>query len=98
MKYASLISIHETTAQVQYFSDNFRFYALKFQEIYVCYIADHSGLAKAWTVFACSNTGIVGSNPTQGLDICLRLFCVRVGSGLVTGWSPIQGALLTVID
>jgi hypothetical protein len=23
-------------------------------------------------VFACSNAGIVGSNPTQGMDVCLR--------------------------
>jgi hypothetical protein len=28
--------------------------------------------------FALSNTGIVGSNPTQGIDIYLRLFCVCV--------------------
>jgi hypothetical protein len=35
------------------------------------------------------NTGIVGSNPTQGMDIYMRLFCVyvglHVGSGLATG-------------
>jgi hypothetical protein len=45
--------------------------------------------AKARTVFARSNTGIVGSNATQGMDVCVRLFCVRValyvGSGLATG-------------
>jgi hypothetical protein len=23
-----------------------------------------------------SNTGIVGSNPTRGMDVCARLFCV----------------------
>jgi hypothetical protein len=28
------------------------------------------------TVFARSNAGIVGSNPTQAMDICVRLFCV----------------------
>jgi hypothetical protein len=28
--------------------------------------------------FARSNTGIVGSNPTHGMDVCLRLFCVCV--------------------
>jgi hypothetical protein len=27
-------------------------------------------------VGARSNNGIVGSNPTQGMDICVRLFCV----------------------
>jgi hypothetical protein len=33
-------------------------------------------LSKAWTVFARWNTGIVGSNPTGGMDACVRLFCV----------------------
>jgi hypothetical protein len=45
--------------------------------------------SKAWTVFARSNAGNVGSNPTQGMDVCVRLFCVCVvlcvGSGLATG-------------
>jgi hypothetical protein len=53
--------------------------------------------SKAWTVFALSNTGIVGSNPTQGMDVCVRLFCVCVRSGLGTGWSPVQGVLPTVL-
>jgi hypothetical protein len=34
--------------------------------------------SKTWTVFARSNTGVVGSNPTQGMNICVRLFCVCV--------------------
>jgi hypothetical protein len=34
--------------------------------------------SKACTVLVRSNTGIVGSNLTQGMDICLRLFCVCV--------------------
>jgi hypothetical protein len=33
--------------------------------------------ATAWTVFARSNVGIVGSNPNWGMDICVRLFCLR---------------------
>jgi hypothetical protein len=33
--------------------------------------------SKAWTVFARSNAEILGSNPTQGMDICVRLFCVK---------------------
>jgi hypothetical protein len=49
---------------------------------------------------ALSNTGIVGSNPTQGMGICVCLFCLCVvlcvGSGLATGWSPVQGVLPTV--
>jgi hypothetical protein len=32
--------------------------------------------SKAWTVFTRSNAGIVGSNPTQGMDVSVRLFCV----------------------
>jgi hypothetical protein len=27
---------------------------------------------------ASSNAGIVGSNPNQDMDVCVRLFCVRV--------------------
>jgi hypothetical protein len=32
--------------------------------------------SKAWTVFIRSNTGILGSNPTWGMDVCMHLFCV----------------------
>jgi hypothetical protein len=59
-----------------------------------CYIAPVTVAArcKAWTVFARSKTGIVGSNSTRGMDVCVRFFCVYVvlcGSrGLATGWSP----------
>jgi hypothetical protein len=49
--------------------------------------------SKIWTVFARSNAGIVGSNPTQAMDVCVVL-CV--GSGLATGWSLVQGVLPTV--
>jgi hypothetical protein len=54
--------------------------------------------SKAWTVFARSNAGFVGRNPTQGMDVCLSLFCVCVVScsGFTSGWSPVQGALPTV--
>jgi hypothetical protein len=36
--------------------------------------------SEAWTVFALSNIGVVGSNPTQSMGVCLCLFCVCVGS------------------
>jgi hypothetical protein len=49
------------------------------------------------TVFACSNIESMSSNPTQGMDIYLRLFCVCVGSGLATGWFPVQEILRTVL-
>jgi hypothetical protein len=32
--------------------------------------------SNALNVFATSNTGIVGSKPTRGMDVCLRLFCL----------------------
>jgi hypothetical protein len=53
--------------------------------------------SEAWTVFARLKAGIVGSNPNQGMDVCLRLFCVCVSSGLETGWFPVQGVLPTVL-
>jgi hypothetical protein len=34
--------------------------------------------SKAWTVFARLNAGIMSSNPTQSMDVCVRLFCVYV--------------------
>jgi hypothetical protein len=56
--------------------------------------------SKAWTVFARSDAGIVGSNSTQGMDVFMRLFCICivlcVGRGLATGWSTVQGVLPTV--
>jgi hypothetical protein len=52
---------------------------------------------KAWTVFAHLHAGIMGSNPTQDIDVwcvCVYSVCVVLclGSGLATGWSPVQGA------
>jgi hypothetical protein len=61
----------------------------------ICY-ASRSGRA----VFDRLNAGTVGSNPTQGMDVCVRLFgvCVVlcVGSGISTGSSPVQGVPPTV--
>jgi hypothetical protein len=45
---------------------------------------------KALTIFVRSNAGMVSSNSTRGMDVCVRLFCVCVvlcvGSGLATGY------------
>jgi hypothetical protein len=45
--------------------------------------------SKARTVFSRSNAGIVASNPTQGMDVCVRFFYVFVvlcvGNGLAKG-------------
>jgi hypothetical protein len=46
----------------------------------------------AGDVIAHSNTGIISSNPAQGMDVYVRLFCVCVvlcvGSSLATGLIP----------
>jgi hypothetical protein len=38
--------------------------------------------SQAWTVFARSNSGIVGSNPTQGMDICVCVYSAFVLSSV----------------
>jgi hypothetical protein len=48
-------------------------------------------------VFARSNTGVVSSNPTQGMDVCVYSVFV-LGSVLATDWNPIQGVLPIVLD
>jgi hypothetical protein len=77
-------------------TDLFSLYVIKQRRINCKPITAFAG-SKAWTVFARSNTGIVGSNPTQGMGVCLRLFCVCIGSGIATGWSPVQRVLPTVL-
>jgi hypothetical protein len=61
--------------------------------------------SKACTVFARSEAGIMGSNPTQGMNVwCLcvwvrarQFFCVLcTGRGSATSWSPAQGVLPNV--
>jgi hypothetical protein len=54
----------------------------------------------AWNVFAQSNTRIVGSNATRGMDVCVNSVFVLscAGSRLATGWSPVQGVLPTVYN
>jgi hypothetical protein len=54
-------------------------------------------LSKAWTVFARLKAGIVGSNPTRGIDVCVYSVFV-LGSGLATGWSLVQGVLPNALD
>jgi hypothetical protein len=55
---------------------------------------------KAWAIFARSNAGIVVSNLTRGMVVCVREFCVCVVlcvcRGLPTGWSLVQWVLQTV--
>jgi hypothetical protein len=45
-------------------------------------------LYKARTISARANTEVLGLDPTRSMDVCVRLFCVRVvlcvDSGLAT--------------
>jgi hypothetical protein len=56
--------------------------------------------SKAWHVFVPSNTGIVGSNPTRGMYVCVcSVFVLSyVGSGLLMDWSPAQGTLQSLYE
>jgi hypothetical protein len=51
--------------------------------------------SKLRNIFACSNSGTVGSNPTRGKCICIYCTYVlsSVGSSLATGWCLVQGIL-----
>jgi hypothetical protein len=75
---------------------NISLYGLKYRGLPIT-VATWS---EAWTVLAHSNAGIVGSNPTQGMDVCVRLFWVsvvlHVGSGLVARRFPVQEVLPSV--
>jgi hypothetical protein len=56
---------------------------------YSVFCRSHWTHGQSMTVFARSNTGIVGSNPTQGMDVYVPLFCLCAvlcgGSSLATG-------------
>jgi hypothetical protein len=57
--------------------------------------------SKALAVFTRSNTGIVGSNPTQRMDVCVLLFCyvvLCVCSGLATADPPSKDYYRLCID
>jgi hypothetical protein len=44
--------------------------------VYAYMVITVASRSKVWTVFARSNTGIVGLNPTWGMDVCGCLFCL----------------------
>jgi hypothetical protein len=62
------------------------------------YFLDFNFYFSPITMAARSNTGIVGSNPAQSMEVCVYtvflLSCVCSGLGI--GRSPVQGVLLTV--
>jgi hypothetical protein len=60
--------------------------------------------SKAWTVLDRLDAGIVGSNPTQDIDVYGYVYVYSmsvlpcVGRGLAMSWSLVQGVLSTVLD
>jgi hypothetical protein len=54
--------------------------------------------SKAWTVFARSDAGMVGSNPTEAWMFVYVYSVFVLGSGFAIGWWFIQGVLPTVLD
>jgi hypothetical protein len=53
--------------------------------------------SEAWIAFARSDAGIVGSNPTQGMDVwCVYAFILCLADSLEIGLSLIQGVLPSV--
>jgi hypothetical protein len=54
--------------------------------------------SKTRNIFSRLNTGIVGSNPTRGMDVYVSSVLVLscVGSAPAKAWSPVHGALPTV--
>jgi hypothetical protein len=73
------------------------FKAFSFIEMRAKFLFYCIGFSKTWTVFSRSEAGIVGSNPTQSIDVFLCLFCVCIDSGLAMGRSPVKGVLSTVL-
>jgi hypothetical protein len=55
--------------------------------------ADHSGRAVWGVGLGRLVAGIVGSNPAQGMDVCVCIVLSSVGRGLATGWSLVRGVL-----
>jgi hypothetical protein len=45
----------------------------------ICYVAPITVAAQSevWTVFAHSNTGSMGSNPTQGMDVFVQVAALQ---------------------
>jgi hypothetical protein len=54
--------------------------------------------SKAWIVFARSDAGIVGSNPTETWMFVYVYSVFVLGSNLAIGLSLIQGVLRTLLD
>lgn len=56
--------------------------------------------SEAWAVFVLSKSRVVGSDPNQSTDVCMRLFgtfvALCVGKDFETGWSPGQGVMSDV--
>jgi hypothetical protein len=79
------------------YMDSFTFFFTYFYKVYILSPNIVDARSKAWNAFPRSNAGIVGSNPIQGMDVCVYSVFVLC-SGLATGWSLVQGDLPTVLD
>jgi hypothetical protein len=84
--------------------DPFIYYRGCFLAVFLATPVTVAERSKGCTAFARSETGIVGSNPTQGIDVwyVCWFFCVCVvlclGRGLATSWSPVRGVLPSMND
>jgi hypothetical protein len=76
-------------ALVQIRAEKTRIKVLSFTAALACFVQSFMSLiqfapisvaarSEARNVFVSSNTGIVVSNPTQGMNVCLRLLCVCI--------------------
>jgi hypothetical protein len=99
-----LIHIWTPGCQVGVILLHSRFYNCEYFRCNINESVTVSERSKACTAFLRSEVGIVGSNPTHGMDVwCVcSFFCVCVvlclGRGLSTSWSPVQGVLPSVND
>jgi hypothetical protein len=56
--------------------------------------------SEARSVFSRLNAGVLGTNPTRGINTCVNVFCVYdvlcIDNGVATDRSIVQGVLLTM--
>jgi hypothetical protein len=91
-----LTYIIRTKEVVTYFWNTFLWVQKFVRSVHVIKPIKMATLSTAWTIFARSNTGIVGSNPTQSMDICVRLFFICIVLCVGSCWSSVQGVPPTV--
>jgi hypothetical protein len=73
----------------------------KLYVFWIFFLITVAAQSKTWTVYARSNIGVIGSNPTRGLVVCAFILCLccpayRYCSCPAMGRSPVQGVVPTV--